>query len=57
MLQQVVEKFMNNPELLEKFQQGQISVVGISETEAAALNDAFSESTQEDRSRGMCYWK
>ncbi|KGP74231.1 competence pheromone ComX [Pontibacillus yanchengensis] len=56
MLQKIVESLTNNPNLVEKLQEGKLSLIGVSETEEAAIKDVFTTGSQ-DHSKGMTYWK
>ncbi|MYL34648.1 competence pheromone ComX [Pontibacillus yanchengensis] len=56
MLQKIVESLTKDPSLVEKLQEGQLRLIGVSETEEAAIKDVFTTGNQ-DHSRGMTYWK
>ncbi len=57
MLQTVVEKLVESPDLLKQVREGNASLAGISETEKAAILDVFEEDSQENTVLGICYWK
>ncbi|UOQ43924.1 competence pheromone ComX [Halobacillus salinarum] len=57
MLKNMMEYVGNHPNLLEKLENGQLSLVGVSELEKTALLDVLRDEDQNGLNIEMCYWK
>ncbi|MBM7572981.1 competence pheromone ComX [Aquibacillus albus] len=56
MLQKVVEKLIEQPNLLEEFKKGKLNF-GISETEKAAVLDVLGKEDVQGIDVQKCYWQ
>ncbi|WP_163536208.1 competence pheromone ComX [Gracilibacillus sp. YIM 98692] len=58
MLQNIVEKLVKNPDLIEKLKEGKLELAGVSEMEKAAVMDVLTKDNNDQRVNVKnCYWQ